>query len=233
MHLGRSAAHLRMTAIALIAVVGLSAGSARASSAGSGPGSGPMSGSGSGSGSATRAPQVSEAALSRAAKALVASDPATQKAWIAPAPQSLILSPTQRADLRRRTGTSFPSDTLWSWAVATSGEPRGWILHQALRGRYHLFQLLAVVDNQGVLRYSEVVEYPASRGLEATRPAWLRHFVGKDRNSGFRIGRDVDAASGASITSPAIAAGLQRAVLAVPTAPVAAAKLGAPSVPGR
>ena len=208
---------MRTTALALIALLGFFAEGARAASAGAGI--------------AALAPKVPEAALTRAANALGASEPTLPQTLVGTAPQPLTLSPTQQTDLRRRTGISFPSDTLWSWTVATAGEQRGWILHQSLRGRYHLFRMIAAVDNRGVLRYSEVVEYPATRGLQATRPAWLRHFVGKDRSSGFRIGRDVDAASGASITSPAIAAGLQRAVLAVPTAPVAPGKPGAPAVP--
>ena len=102
----------------------------------------------------------------------------------------------------------------YTFYVATSGNHvDGYALFDEERGQHELISFATFFDGEGRVTRVEVVAYrePYGDGIRAER---FRHqFVGKNAQSGFAPDKDIDAISGATISSRSLCVGVQRASL--------------------
>lgn len=117
----------------------------------------------------------------------------------------------QRAGIERRLGHSLPKDQ-YTFFVARSGDRvDGYALFDEERGQHELISFGIFFDADGGVSRVEVMAYrePYGDGIRSER--FRRQFVGRDANSGFRPGHDVDSISGSTISARSACAAVHRA----------------------
>lgn len=117
----------------------------------------------------------------------------------------------QRARIEQRLGRSLAKSGYTFYVASTRGKVDGYALFDEERGQHELISFATFFDAAGEITRVEVVAYrePYGDGIRAER--FRRQFVGRRAASGFRPNKDIDAISGATISSRSMCAGVKRA----------------------
>lgn len=76
--------------------------------------------------------------------------------------------------------------------------------------------ILAVLDTSGVIRQASIVKYRETVGGAVQNGNWLAGFIGRDKSSSYKIGREIDAISGATISVRSVTRGMYKLTLIFP-----------------
>ena len=98
-------------------------------------------------------------------------------------------------------------------AVGPSGI-EGYVATVWCKSKSNLFPVRVVMDKGFSILTAEVLSYPSSRGRKVQSPRFARQFQGKGPEDPIAVGRDIDAVSGATSSSSAMADGVRRAIRA-------------------
>ncbi|KKL85688.1 hypothetical protein LCGC14_1952240 [marine sediment metagenome] len=88
----------------------------------------------------------------------------------------------------------------------------GYLVDEYVVSRSGPFKIRVIMDSEFHVRRVTVLEYPGKRGWEVQRRSFTRQFDGKGPDDPIRVGQDVDAVTGATISSRATAEGVRRAI---------------------
>ncbi len=88
----------------------------------------------------------------------------------------------------------------------------GYIAKQRVTTRSGSFTVKVVMDSNYQIKNAKALEYSAQRGDEVCYPSFSQQFEGKTPDAPIRVGKDIDAVSGATISSRAMADGVRRIV---------------------
>ncbi|TKJ32569.1 MAG: hypothetical protein CEE38_22985 [Planctomycetes bacterium B3_Pla] len=88
----------------------------------------------------------------------------------------------------------------------------GYCVESEVVGRSGPFRIRVLFDKQLGIERVAVVSYPWSHGRDVRKSAFTKQFEGKGPDDAIRIGKDIDAMSGATISSTAMAKGIREAV---------------------
>jgi len=120
--------------------------------------------------------------------------------------------PSQRAQLESRLGRPLPKPEYTFFVAQSHGQPDGFALFDDQIGQHEPISFATFFDAEGRITRVEVVAYrePYGDGVRAER--FRKQFVGRGSQSAFRAGTDIDAISGATISSRSMCVGVERAV---------------------
>ena len=79
-------------------------------------------------------------------------------------------------------------------------------------GRSGSFKIQVLLDKQHVVRRATVISYPWTHGRGVGRHSFASQFEGKGPGDAIKIGDDIDAVSGATISCRAMALGVREAI---------------------
>jgi Na+-translocating ferredoxin:NAD+ oxidoreductase RnfG subunit len=121
----------------------------------------------------------------------------------------------QRQKLEQRLGQQLPKDDYVIYVAKTGEHVDGYAVFDEERGQHELISFGAFFDADGRVTRVEVMAYrePYGDGIRAAR--FRQQFVGRSGKSSFAPDRDIDAVSGATISSRSMCMGVQRASLLV------------------
>ncbi len=88
----------------------------------------------------------------------------------------------------------------------------GYIVDATVVSRSGPFKIRTVIDSSFHVVGASVLEYPGARGGEVRKSGFTRQFQGKGPDDPIRVGTDIDAMTGATISSHSMARGVRRAV---------------------
>ena len=74
------------------------------------------------------------------------------------------------------------------------------------------FKIRMLLDSQLYVKQAKVISYPWKRGRDVCSPVFTRQFNGKGPQDPILLGKDIDAISGATISSRAMAEGVRDAI---------------------
>lgn len=86
----------------------------------------------------------------------------------------------------------------------------GYIVDRQVVSRSGPFQIRIVVDREFRVVNARVLEYPGRRGGQVRQPSFTRQFQGKGLGDPIRLGEDIDAVTGATISSRVMTNGVRR-----------------------
>lgn len=117
----------------------------------------------------------------------------------------------ERASIERKLGRALPRGEYTFYVATTGGHVDGYALFDDERGQHELISFATFFDARGQITRVEVVTYrePYGDGIRSAR--FREQFVGRTAASGFRPEDDIDAVSGATISSRAMCLGVKRA----------------------
>ena len=97
-------------------------------------------------------------------------------------------------------------------AIRDEGGVVGYVAQRKLSARSGRFAIRVVTDSQSIVRRAEVTYYVGNRGREIRSAEFTRQFIGKGPGDSIRIGVDIDAVTGATISSRTMADGVREIV---------------------
>lgn len=86
---------------------------------------------------------------------------------------------------------------IYKGKVFTCG-PNGCEKPDLMTDSREYFQFFMILDEKGTILYTEITEYAATHGQEVSSPGWLKQFKGKNADSDFGYGQEIDAITGAT-----------------------------------
>lgn len=89
------------------------------------------------------------------------------------------------------------------FTVITDNKIVGWSVVIEEMGKVKPIAFLVGIDSEGKVLAVYVLEYRDMFGSEIKRRSFLRQFIGKSRRDPITVGRDIDAVTGATISSGA------------------------------
>ncbi|HEY2736303.1 MAG TPA: FMN-binding protein [Polyangiales bacterium] len=118
----------------------------------------------------------------------------------------------QRAQLEARLGRALAKPDYTFFVAQSRGHVDGYALFDEQIGLHEPISFATFFDPDGKITRVEVVAYrePYGDGVRAER--FRKQFVGRTAQSHFRPGSDIDAISGATISSRSLCIGVERAV---------------------
>ena len=129
--------------------------------------------------------------------------------------QRIAITGPLRAKLERKLGRKLPkTKTEYVVYIATRGDHvDGYAVFDQEPGQHQLIDFATFFDAAGTVTRTEVVAYREGYGAEIRRESFRQQFVGRNAASGFQLGSDIDAISGATISSESMSRAVQRAAL--------------------
>lgn len=118
-----------------------------------------------------------------------------------------------RARIEARLGYPLPRPDYVLFRATTGSRVDGYAIFDAERGQHELIDIGTFFDPRGVITRVEILAYrePYGDGVRSAR--FLAQLAGRDRRSRFRVDHDLDAISGATISSRSVARAVERAAV--------------------
>lgn len=98
------------------------------------------------------------------------------------------------------------------YKLSLENKLKGYILVEKAMGRYHYFSFMVYVNPDLEIEKVYVLQYDEDYGGEITNKKWLQQFKGFNPESEFKYIQNIDAISGATISSKAITKGIRKAL---------------------
>jgi thiamine biosynthesis lipoprotein len=122
------------------------------------------------------------------------------------------LSPLQKERVAGLLGSVVREDAYRSWIVEHAGRAMAHAVLLNVIGKEQPITFLVVVGANGVVRGVEVLIYRESEGSEIRSGRFIRQFVGKTLAAPLKLGRDIEAISGATLSSRSTAYAVKKAL---------------------
>ncbi len=123
------------------------------------------------------------------------------------------LKPEVKAAIEKQLGRPLAKSKYLIYVAKRADKIDGYAVFDEERGQHELIDFATFFDAGGVVTRAEVVAYREGYGSEIRRDSFRQQFVGKGARSSFQLGQDIDAVSGATISSEAMSRAVHRAAL--------------------
>ena len=130
-------------------------------------------------------------------------------------PETLTLTPDQKATVEKRIGWTFPESTFEVFIGETQGKVDGYAIVQNTIGKHRPITYMVGVDAEGECMNFEVLVYREARGNEIATKRFNYQYQGKDVRDPIRINRDIINISGATMSVRSASAGVKRTLVLV------------------
>ena len=110
----------------------------------------------------------------------------------------------------------FFRESVYVWKIYKETELIGYAVLDNVYGKSLPITFLVLFDNEGTIFQSTILKYREPYGGAVQNETWLEQFKGKDRDSKFGFGEDIDSVSGATISARSITSGVKKLTLLIP-----------------
>jgi len=138
-----------------------------------------------------------------------------------------------KARLRQRLGYAPAKDRYTVYIATTRGHVDGYAVIDDEPGLHQPITFATRLSPRAVVERLEIVAYREPRGDEVRDPRFRKQFEGKGAQDPMQLNRDIDAVSGATVSSASMAVGVRRAAVLVEELALGLSTLAsAPPAPG-
>lgn len=129
--------------------------------------------------------------------------------------RTVVLDAALAARLTARLGYPPPATRYTIFLATTAGHLDGYAIIDEQPGEHQPITFATKLSPAGVVEQVEIVAYREPRGDEVRDPRFRAQFVGKTARDPLRLNRDIDAVTGATISSAATTVVVHRAAVLV------------------
>jgi electron transport complex protein RnfG len=129
--------------------------------------------------------------------------------------RTFVLDPSSKTRLTQRLGYAPPRDRYTIYVATTQGKVDGYAIVDDERGLHQPITFATRLSARGAVERLEIVTYREPRGDEVRDARFRRQFEGKTAQDPLRLNKDIDAVSGATVSSASLTAGVRRAAILV------------------
>lgn len=123
------------------------------------------------------------------------------------------LSNSAKSPAEKTAGQRFFTKTVHATAVLVDDTTAGYAVIDNVKGKAMPITFMVLFDASGNVIQVEVLKYREAYGGEISHPNWLSQYGGYSSSSPFKVGKDIDGISGATISVRAINSGIYKLVL--------------------
>jgi Na+-translocating ferredoxin:NAD+ oxidoreductase RnfG subunit len=127
--------------------------------------------------------------------------------------QKVLLSAERREAIQRELGQTLEKAEYIFYVARSAGRVDGYALFDREIGQHEYIDFATFFDSEGRVTRVEVVAYREHYGEAIRSQRFREQFIGKEAESGFRPGHDIDVISGATLSARAMAKAVKRATL--------------------
>jgi len=129
--------------------------------------------------------------------------------------KTTLLDPPLRARLAERLGYAPARDRYTIFVAQTQGRVDGYAVIDDEVGLHQPITFATRLSSRGMVERVEIMVYREPRGDEVRDARFRKQFEGRTAQDPMRLDRDIDAVSGATISSASMAVGVRRAAVLV------------------
>jgi len=129
--------------------------------------------------------------------------------------RTFTLDKSIRTRLAQRLGYAPARDKYTIFVATTHGQIDGYAVVDDEQGLHQPITFATRLSPRGIVERVEIMVYREPRGDEVRDPRFRKQFQGKTSQDPLRPGRDIDAVSGATVSSASLAVGVRRATILV------------------
>lgn len=107
----------------------------------------------------------------------------------------------------------FYNESLYIIKIKNSNNLKAVALLDNVLGKELPITFLVIFNRDGSILKTEIVKYREPYGGAVQTENWTSQFTGKDINSGFKVGQDIDGISGATISVKSVTKGVKKLTL--------------------
>lgn len=126
--------------------------------------------------------------------------------------EEVSLTRVQKERVRELLGNRVREKAYTFWIGEGDGGPEGYAVRLNVVGKERPITFMVAVSPEGKVLGAEVLVYRESQGSEVRSGGFMGQFVGKTLDSPLKLGRDIDAISGATLSSRSTAYAVKKAL---------------------
>jgi Na+-translocating ferredoxin:NAD+ oxidoreductase RnfG subunit len=115
--------------------------------------------------------------------------------------------------IEKEVGQKFYSDEVYLYRIFNENNLIGYGLLDNVIGKSLPITFLVLYDNSGTILCSEIIKYREPYGGAVQSKDWNEQFKGKNHNSDFKVGKDINGISGATISVYSVTKGIKKLTL--------------------
>lgn len=123
-------------------------------------------------------------------------------------PVSLTSDQTSQIKKSSSTGTPIPDKRIWQ--VLQANKPIGWFVVDEVYGKHEFITYAIGINLDGTVRMIDIMDYRETYGYQVREAGWRSQFVGKNSSASFKLDKDIDNISGATLSCKHLADGVKR-----------------------
>ena len=129
---------------------------------------------------------------------------------------NLILDSELKALVQNRVKQRFYRDELYYWTISNNDTTIAYALMDNVLGKSMPITFLLILNNEGSILATEVIKYREAYGGEVGNKNWLAQFINSTETSQFKVGKNIDGISGATISVNSLSKGIQKIAVLFP-----------------
>ena len=131
--------------------------------------------------------------------------------------RKLVIPKNIKNEIQVSVKQKFFRDELHSWNISLNDSICYTALLDNSLGKSMPITFLIILNDLGEIEHSEIIKYREPYGGEITSNSWTNQFVGSTTKSEFKVGRDIDGISGATISVNSVTKGIHKLILLYPS----------------
>ena len=121
-----------------------------------------------------------------------------------------------KSTVQNQAKQKFYRDKLYYWNISTMDSTIAYAFLDNVKGKSMPITFMVILDMRGNIIYSTIIKYREGYGGEVGNKRWLAQFNHYNPDSLYKVGKDIDAISGATISVNSVTKGIQKIVLLYP-----------------
>ena len=130
--------------------------------------------------------------------------------------RTLILDAELKALVENRVKQRFYRDELYYWTISNNGTTIAYAIMDNVLGKAIPITFLVIINLDGYILAAEVIKYREAYGGEVGNKNWLAQFTHFSDTSDFKLGKNIDGISGATISVNSLTKGIQKIAILFP-----------------
>ena len=129
---------------------------------------------------------------------------------------TLKLDTKLKALVQNRVKQRFYRDELYYWTISNNDTTIAYALMDNVLGKAMPITFLVILNNEGNILVTEVIKYREAYGSEVGNKNWLAQFTHFSDTTDFKVGKNIDGISGATISVNSLSKGIQKMAVLFP-----------------
>ena len=115
--------------------------------------------------------------------------------------------------IQNTTKQKFFRPELNLWTILSKDSTSYYAILDNVKGKSMPITFMVILDKNGSIINTSIIKYREAYGGEVGNERWLAQFVNRNNNSSYRVGKNIDGITGATISVNSLSKGIQKIVL--------------------